>query len=533
MRLLLAIAGLVAAFHEVSENRLPPIGCWILFTYLVYGVGIYILSIRPQSYKFASTFCYLDIAWFSMVVFNSGERQYLFFPMFLFAVFDTSFRCGSVKGTRVTLLCTAICMAAATQAVNIFEYAQFIVGNIFLLVFGLIAAYWGGSEVSKKRRLIILRRVAQIANPRFGVEQTLAQVLESTRQFFDARSCLLITTDKGCSEWTLRKTREGEGAACSLDTVDERAAMALFPPDNAEIVVFNIPRFPRFMQCRKNCRRRLNGRTRWQFDEVASAGTIAELLDTRSYMSISLPLRNGSGRLFVLSKRKMFSCNDGLSLMDIAMHAFPVIETIEVLDRLASQATVAERERIARDLHDSAVQSYIGLKHGIVALHMKAKPDNPLYSEIEQLIVVAGEVISELRRFTESLARHAGDTEAEFIKAIRRQADQTHQFYGIEVTLRLADHLHMSDRLSAEVFQIVSEGISNIRRHTRAHSGTITLEKRHAGLHICIANDHLPDTYQIAPFIPRSISERAGALGGQVEVKCTTNETAVLIDIPL
>jgi signal transduction histidine kinase len=102
----------------------------------------------------------------------------------------------------------------------------------------------------------------------------------------------------------------------------------------------------------------------------------------------------------------------------------------------------------------------------------------------------------------------------------------------IEVQVEAAADLRINDRLAAEVFQMVVEGLSNIRRHTRAACASIELTRQNDCLRLQIVNDGAA----AAPlgFIPRSISERAAALGGQAHVDHIAGvATQVTIEIPL
>ena len=46
------------------------------------------------------------------------------------------------------------------------------------------------------RRLALLQQVAQLSNPRFGIDQSLAGVLARVRGFFQADCCLLVLRDQ-------------------------------------------------------------------------------------------------------------------------------------------------------------------------------------------------------------------------------------------------------------------------------------------------------------------------------------------------
>jgi signal transduction histidine kinase len=93
--------------------------------------------------------------------------------------------------------------------------------------------------------------------------------------------------------------------------------------------------------------------------------------------------------------------------------------------------------------------------------------------------------------------------------------------------------LPVHDRLAAEVFQMVAEGLSNVRRHTRSAQATVTLTCCDQHLRLRIANDIATDSGR-TPFTPRSITERATALGGDAYVEWPEHGgTVIVVDIPL
>ncbi len=76
-------------------------------------------------------------------------------------------------------------------------------------------------------------------------------------------------------------------------------------------------------------------------------------------------------------------------------------------------------------------------------------------------------------------------------------------------------------------------GCQRRRRHTRSAQATVTLACHHDQLCLSIANDVTPGTVPV-PFTPRSITERAAALGGDVHIEWPAyGGTVVRVDIPL
>ena len=80
---------------------------------------------------------------------------------------------------------------------------------------------------------------------------------------------------------------------------------------------------------------------------------------------------------------------------------------------------------------------------------------------------------------------------------------------------------------------MVAEGLSNVRRHTRSVQATVTLTCCDQHLCLSIANDVAMGSVS-TPFMPRSITERATALGGCAHVEWPEHGgTVIVVDIPL
>ena len=236
--------------------------------------------------------------------------------------------------------------------------------------------------------------------------------------------------------------------------------------------------------------------------------------------------------MYVLSQQTGFRKTDAFFLSHIVAQAFPVIENIELLDRIASEAATQERQKIALDIHDTAIQPYIGLKLGLSALRNKATVDNPLVPDLEKLEEMAANVITELRRYAGTVKNGLDRTQQMFVAGLHQQVAQIRDFYGVEITLRVDDKLELNDRLAAEVLQIVREGVTNICKHTMAHRGIVTVDCANRLLEIQIENER--SNTDSVDFTPRSITERASALGGFARVKRgPEGSTAVHIGIPI
>ena len=92
----------------------------------------------------------------------------------------------------------------------------------------------------------------------------------------------------------------------------------------------------------------------------------------------------------------------------------------------------------------------------------------------------------------------------------------------------------LKGRLAAEVFQIISEGLSNILRHTRARKAFINILCEETNLLLAIGNELVGQKQATKQFMPRSIAERVKMLGGKTAVDINSDgHTVVHVTIPI
>ena len=93
----------------------------------------------------------------------------------------------------------------------------------------------------------------------------------------------------------------------------------------------------------------------------------------------------------------------GRFLLQFAAAVSKVVENLQLLDQLVSSAAEHERVMISRDIHDAAVQPYIGLRLGLEALYRDGGATSPLSQKILDLVEMANATVRDLRGYTRGL----------------------------------------------------------------------------------------------------------------------------------
>ena len=533
MRLVLAISMLSAIYIDPFGSSGVDGFTWLVFSgYFFHSLVVYIYSQLNQPFSQSKLIHWLDVLWCGLIVFFTGGVHSFFFLLFFFAILTSSFRWGFEEGARITIASAALFAASGLGSAAGEDFSRLLLRTTYLLAFGYMSAYWGGTKVGLKHRLALLRDVSRLSNPRFGVDHTVTTVLEKTRLFFKGSSCILVVRDKESETYSLRTAKEGHAKqSINAEPISAEAALPLMAISQNHIVAYTRPLWPAVTLLGGSLAYN-TATNRWAKHNGTASKRLAELLGARSFISAPLSSRKGECRIYVLSRQNGFSKSDALFLSHICAQAFPIIENIELLDRMASEAASQERHKIALDLHDTAVQPYIGLKLGLSALRNKASADNPLIEDLEKLTAMAAKVIDDLRRYAGTFKNKSGQTEPIFLLVLRQQAAQVREFYGIDIAVCVEGDLNVSDRLAAEVLQIMREGLSNICKHTIAQRGFVKLWCSDGWLKIEIENEVIGP--QPVDFMPRSITERAEALGGKAQVKREpSGSTTVHIEIPV
>lgn len=535
MRLVLAAAGLLVIYiHPAEPDRFVALTYAELTLYTLYSALLYLLAWRGSSLgAWISTWAHwADLGWYTLLVSLSSGTNSIFFFGFIFAILVASFRGGYVEGLRVTIASAALFTVVGylfTPREGDFDLNRYLLRPVFLLVLGYMMAYWGGFEMTLKQRLALLQEVAAISNPRFGVDRTIGALMERLRAFYNADSCLIALCAVDDASSTLRISRAGGNTAGLPQSLPTELARQWLTPLEASGAVY--------ASCVAGRWRVLDhhGGARASAVSGAALARIGTLLEARSFISAPLDRwPGGQGRLFLASHRsRAFGVGDVQFLLQVVAQVAPAIENIRLVDQLASDAADAERRRIARDLHDSIIQPYIGLQIGLAATRSKAiAADARLRRDLDRLLDLTTQGINELRVYVQGL-RDGPTLEHNVLAALGRFATKWSSATGLQVEIKADDSIVVNDRLAAEVFQMVAEGLSNVRRHTGATGATVTLGCKDDTLRVWIENDLGVDGPP-EPFLPRSIAERAAALGGRVEVVSPgLRSTRVVIEIPL
>jgi len=273
----------------------------------------------------------------------------------------------------------------------------------------------------------------------------------------------------------------------------------------------------------------------WAQGSLDEAATSAFHTDVTQ--AIALPLMSYGqplGQLWLRRDIPGFKVADLRWLQAVMRETLPLLERSDLLEQLQRETASRERERIGRDLHDSAVQPYLGLKYGLEALARTAGPDNPIAPNIRELLDMATQELQTLRDVVSGL--RSGDDvncESASLLALQRQVGRFQALYGLNVHIFAPQAPHLRGSAARAVLHMVNEALTNIRRHTLATAVTILFDVNRDDVVLRLRNDHGAGEPMPRDFVPRSLTERAGEFGGTVMVCREAGFTELVITLPL
>lgn len=196
--------------------------------------------------------------------------------------------------------------------------------------------------------------------------------------------------------------------------------------------------------------------------------------------------------------------------------------------RDARMAVVHERERLARDLHDS-------LGHSLVTLTVQLEAAQRLLgTEPARALELLAEMQKLTRASMEDLRRSLANLRAAVLgqrplaDALRTLCADASKRSGTSVECGLADGTNRLPPMVAEViWRLAQEGLTNVERHAQARRVQISLALPSGGVRVQVRDDGvgLPADAENKPghYGLRGLHERVEGLGGTFTV--TTPET--------
>jgi len=217
-------------------------------------------------------------------------------------------------------------------------------------------------------------------------------------------------------------------------------------------------------------------------------------------------------------------------------------EAHEQLRMYAAQAehlaVVEERQRMARDLHDSAIQALYGLVLSAEGAARKLA---------EGKVGLVGERLQEIRRTAHVALREMRslifelrppDLEKEgLVAALRGRLESVEDRAGVRTSLEVEGDGRLPHNLEAGLYRVIQEALNNALKHSRAEQVTVSLNLGPEQVAVEVADDGIGFDTQAAQsgggLGLRGMVERAQELGGKLSLQSEPGQgTRIRLEVP-
>ncbi len=233
-----------------------------------------------------------------------------------------------------------------------------------------------------------------------------------------------------------------------------------------------------------------------------------------------------------------FSGEDEGVISMLAAHAAIAIENARLLERSRELSAVEERNRLARDLHDSVVQKLFGVALAAESAATLLDPGGgEARAQLERVRALVQDAIGELRSLVFQLRPVAVEKEG-LAAALRGHVEVLRRLQGAVVKLEILGAAELRPGIDDEVFRIAQEALANAVRHSGAESIGVRLEERAETLALTVSDDGVGFDPNAAAARSRrlgltSMEERARALGGTLAIESAPGRgTTVALEVP-
>jgi PAS domain S-box-containing protein len=241
---------------------------------------------------------------------------------------------------------------------------------------------------------------------------------------------------------------------------------------------------------------------------------------------VSLPLMHHDGAIGALNAYYPSGQHppeiDMSFLRAMADQATSAVDYARLLAASRDKVALEERQRLARDLHDSVSQAVYGIALGArSAMELLSKDPAQLREPLEYILRLSEAALAEMRALIFELRPEALEREG-LIGALKHHTAVLRTRHGIAVEESLAGEPTMSWESKQALYRIAQEALHNAGRHARATRVRIILGHDDARIQLEVSDNGVGfDTESEHPghFGLNTMRERANELGGSLEIE--------------
>lgn len=237
-----------------------------------------------------------------------------------------------------------------------------------------------------------------------------------------------------------------------------------------------------------------------------------------------------TGQLVVLTRaaeRIRHGDGDSIPVLSGTAEVASLSTSLNQLVADLTTATIAERNRIARELHDSVTQTLFSTSMLADVLPQVWENDPATgKTKLEELRRALRGALAEMRTLLLEL-RPSAIADAAIQQLLRQLADSTSGRAGIQVTWRIEGEVELSAERKLVIYRLAQEALNNVIRHAQADHVQLVLRNYDQTLELIITDDgagFAPDAVSGDHFGLKIMRERVEASGGILRIESHPHE---------
>lgn len=229
------------------------------------------------------------------------------------------------------------------------------------------------------------------------------------------------------------------------------------------------------------------------------------------------------GNLYLTEKRGggPFSAADEAAVVALAAVAGSAIATVKLSARSQELSIVRERDRIARDLHDTVIQNLYATGLGLQAAQRAGASSEDVQDRIARAVESIDAMVKEIRSTIFAL-QDAPSRDGGVRSRLLGVADEMGRLLGFPPRVRLDGPIDtaVGPEVLEQLVPVLRESLTNVAKHARATHVMVRVEVTDGALELEVLDDGrgLPPDRRVGGMGVTNISERAGLLGGEASL---------------
>jgi len=198
----------------------------------------------------------------------------------------------------------------------------------------------------------------------------------------------------------------------------------------------------------------------------------------RGWMAVPLTLKEQVIGMLTLSSREpnFYTPQHATLVLAIANQAAVALENARLYEQAQELAALEERQRLARELHDSVSQALYGITLGTHTARTLLERDPGKVAEpLDYVLSQAEAALTEMRALIFELRPESLETDG-LVAALSRQGAALRARHGVEVLTELCDEPDLPLKVKQELYRVAQEALHNTFKHARANRVNLHME---------------------------------------------------------